>query len=265
VYLSGYFVRTFRDGDEEAVVRLFNEVYSGHGGFVPRTVEYWRWCCLKRPDVDLRGVFVVSDGQSGAPVGYAVVGTSGNIWELCAAGDDTRQVASLLLDQCVKYLGDLGVSSVNVNVPSDAYLDAAFVKSGFARVPAERMFLSTLNPSELFSALVADRKEQLVGRLNEDIAFRLKEVPFGVEDDFSVSLHGDKLAVTRGSQGSPEVVVTVDFRGLLSVLFSGVNPYRLLLAGRLRVKPFWKARAVLRFLSLVRVGGSWFFPMSDFG
>lgn len=258
-------MRTFREGDEEAIVRLFNEVYGGYGGFVPRTVEYWRWCCLQRPDVDVRGVFVVCDGQSGGQVGYAVVGTSGNIWEFCAAGDDRKQFASLLLSECVKYLEGLGVSSVSVNVPSDAHLDAAFVKGGFAMVPAERMFLSTLSPSELFSALVADRKEQLVGRFDEDMEFRLKDAPFGVEGGFSVSLHGDKLEVTGGSQRSAGVVVALDFRGLLSVLFSGVSPYRLLFRGGLRVKPFWKAGAVLRFLSLVRAGGPWFFPMSDFG
>jgi len=41
-----YRVRGFEDGDEVEIVRLFDRVYAGYGGFTLKTPEYWRWCCL---------------------------------------------------------------------------------------------------------------------------------------------------------------------------------------------------------------------------
>ncbi|TET62287.1 hypothetical protein E3J49_08460, partial [Candidatus Bathyarchaeota archaeon] len=75
-----YKIRSFEDGDENEIVQLFDRIYSDYGGFTLKTPEYWRWCCLKRPDVEKEGVFVVEDGDENV-VGYAVVGGSGNIWE----------------------------------------------------------------------------------------------------------------------------------------------------------------------------------------
>ena len=76
-----YTIRTYLPGDETALVLLFNNQNATLAGFVPRTVEYWRWCCLKRPDVDEEGIIIAKKGDK--IVGYCVIGWSGNVWELC--------------------------------------------------------------------------------------------------------------------------------------------------------------------------------------
>ena len=57
--MADYVIRNFVEGDEERIVKLFNEAYGNFSGYVPRTVEYWRWCCLKRPDVRKDGIFLL--------------------------------------------------------------------------------------------------------------------------------------------------------------------------------------------------------------
>ncbi len=260
--MDRYSVRCFRAGDEVEVVRLFNEVYGAYGGFVPRTVEYWRWCCLNRPDVEENGIFIVTDSESGRLVGYVVIGSSGSVWEFCAGGD-RKQVASVLLREAVQYLGGLGVSSVNVNVPNDELLREAFVEAGFAEVPAEKMFASALSLREVFSVLAAGVR--LAGKFDEYIFIELESAPFGVETAVYVKIHGGQVEVKDGCSESPSMSVRMDFLALLSVLFAGLGPHHAFFSGKVRVKPFWKTGRFLRFLSSVRVDGPWFFPLSDFG
>jgi len=255
-------VRTFRDGDEEDIVGLFNEVYREYGGFVPRTVEYWRWCCLKRPDVERDGVFLAFDG--GRLCGYLVAGSSGNIWEFCVA-DGEREAVGVLLGEAVRYLEGVGVSSVNVNVPSGACVVEGLREAGFGEVPAEKMFVTTLSPAALFQALVTSRRGEFVGRFDDEFAVRLRDVPFEVGKEFSVKIRGVAVEVVEGFPSEPSVVVELGFMDLLSVLFGGSGAGRLFLAGKLRVRPFRKLGAVLRFLSAASLRGSWFFPLSDFG
>lgn len=260
--MCGYLVRTFREGDERSVVKLFNETYAEYGGFVPRTMEYWRWCCLERPDVERNGIILVFDGEQ--LCGYVVVGSSGNIWEFCVDGD-REPVASILLHEAMKYLEGLGVSSVNVNVPLDEALARVLVKAGFAQVPVERMFASTLSSRALISELVAGESKKIAGLSDEEIAFKLERVPFGVKDSFSVKMLGGEVEVYDGLPRSPTIIVNADFGVFLSVLFGVLSPYRPLFGRKLKVKPFWKTRTVLKFLSSVCVRGPWFFPLSDFG
>lgn len=260
--MSDYMVRAFREGDEAGIVGLFNEVYGGYGGFVPRTVEYWRWCCLQRPDVRVDGVFVASDG--GRLCGYAVVGVSGSVWEFCVADGDGK-VAEVLLGEVVRYLEGLGASSVNVNVPRDACVVESLRKAGFGEVPAERMFVSTLNVAGLISALAVPQRVKLEGGFEGVFGFRLRDAPFGVGSEFSVKIRGGDVEVVESFSAEASVVVELGFMDLLSVLFNGASAGHLFLSGKVRVKPFWKFGTVLRFLSAVRLKGSWYFPLADFG
>lgn len=68
--MNRYELRNFVEGDEEKIVKLFNDAYARFSGYVPRTVEYWRWCCLKRPDVRKDGIFLVFDKGAGNFEGY---------------------------------------------------------------------------------------------------------------------------------------------------------------------------------------------------
>lgn len=260
--MCGYSVRTFKDGDEEEIVALFNRVFGGYGGFVPRAVDYWRWCCLERPDVKKDGIFLAFD--SAGLCGYLVAGSSGNIWEFCVA-ENENEVSRLLLEEAVKYLEQVGASSINVNVPNDTEIVESLLDAGFSKIPAERMFVTTLNPVALLQALAGSKRGELVGRFNDEFGFRLHEAPYGVGTKFSVKITGEIVEVSESFPSVPSVVVELSFMNLLSVLFEGSSAARLFFTRRMRVKPFRKLSAVLKLLSTVRLNDSWFFPLSDYG
>jgi hypothetical protein len=253
-------VRHFKPGDEAEVVKLFNDEYAAYGGFVPRTEAYWRWCCLDRPGVEEEGVLLACDGETGELWGYAVAGLSGNVWEFCAAGDRER-VASFLLREVVKYLDGAGVSSVNVNLPNDTELAGVFEQEGFARVPVDSMFVSTLSPAELLSTLVVGKRMPF----DESIGFELDDTPFGVEKRVSVRIRQGETRVEGGLSELPSIVVRMSFASFLSVLFGVSGAYRHLLTRRMRVRPFWKFGRVVSFLNVARLCVSWFWPLGDWG
>lgn len=258
-----YEIRNYQDGDEAETVRLFNETYRKYGGFVPRTVDYWRWCCLERPDVDRKGIFLVFNKRTASLEGYAVVGASGNVWEFCSR-DDKEQVASMLLQQTISYLEKAGTSSVFMNAPDDdQVLSKVCSELGFSKTKAEKMFVSSLSLKHLISAMIANKKEELGKRFEEGIAIELSETPFPVENHVSIRIHDGNIEV--GEDSPPTIAIRTDFMTLLSILFGLSNPYRALFTLRMKIKPSWKAYTALKFLYSMRINDSWFYPMGDYG
>ena len=258
--MSQYSIRPYRDGDEEEAARLFNRRYLAYGGFVPRTSEYWLWSCLHRPDVKREGIFFVSEDKTQRICGYAVVGTTGDIWEFCADCDQ-ELVSSILFKEISKYVDGLGISSININVPDDRVLCKVLVQEGFSRVPADKMFVSTLSLVNLLSKLSGDKK--LHG--NEEIVFMFDNVPTSVEKTVSLKVLDGEVTITEGSSKSANVTVNMEFSSFLSILFGTANVGRELIRGKMRVKPFWKIRNVTGFLHKIRLEDAWYWPLSDFG
>lgn len=263
--MSGYKLRNFVDGDEKQIIELFNDVYREYCGYVPRTVDYWRWCCLKRPDVHKDGIFLVFDEETGSLEGYAVVGLSGNIWEFCSK-PNREDVALLLLDKAIDYLKERGVTSVNVNVPeTNKALNEACRKMGFARVDLQKMFVGMLSFSKLFSILAQDKKDFLCERFNEEICIVIKDAPFWIEKAVSIGINGDEVKVSESLLESPTIFVRTDVKTLSSILFGVQNPWRAILSFKVYVKPFWKIPRLINFFNSIRLSDSWFWPLSDFG
>lgn len=258
--MDQYSIRHYREGDADEAARLFNQRYAAYDGFVSRTPEYWLWSCLKRPDVNSDGVFFVSDNKNQRICGYAVVGSAGEIWEFCADGDE-EIVSALLLKEIVRYAESLGISSVNINVPSDRVLCNVLAQEGFSKVPADNMFVSTMSLVSLLSKLCEDKK---FGG-NEEINFIFDNVPFGVEKIISVKVRDREASVREGSSESAGVTVKMECPSLLSILFGTANVRREMIKGKIRVKPFWKTTKVTGFLDKIRLQNAWYWPLSDYG
>lgn len=258
-------VRNFVEGDEEKIVELFNESYKRFSGYVPRTVEYWRWCCLERPDVRKDGIFLLFDKKTGELEGYVVAGLSGNIWELCVK-PDRKDAALILLERAVKYLGEMGVSAVNLNVPEgDVALKEACMEMGFAKVEVHKLFVGILSFVKLISMLASEGEKAVLRNLREKICLKIEDAPFWVEKTFSVIVDGEKIEVSEELIESPTIQVKTDMKTLLAVLIGVLSPKRALLTLRIKVKPFWKIHAFNRFLYSLRMKDTWFWPLADFG
>ena len=260
-----YKIRRFEDGDENEIVQLFDRVYSDYGGFTLKTPDYWRWCCLKRPDVEKEGVFVVEDGDENV-VGYAVVGGSGNIWELCYdSGRNGGEIVSLLLDKAVRYLEKVGATSITFNVSKEDYvLNKVCGKLGFAVLPPPQMFLSVLNFRKFISLLVNSKREELMMKFDEAVLVKLKDAPFWIDDTVFIQISRDRVEVGDETQ-SPTIRIETDAVTLSSLLFGISSPFQSLIRLKLRVKPLWKTLTLLRLLSSLQLKTAWFFPLSDFG
>jgi ribosomal protein S18 acetylase RimI-like enzyme len=263
---SKYQVRNFKDGDEIEIVQLFDKTYATYGGFTLRTPDYWRWCCLKRPDVEREGLFVVVDQENEKVVGYAVAGRSGNIWELCYdSKHGGEEIASLLLSEATRYLESVGATSINLSAPKEDYvLNKVCRDFGFSVHPPIKMFLSILNFHGLISLLLNSKKEEITKEFDEVILIKLKDAPSWVEDTLSIQISRDEAQVDNKAQ-SPTIQVETDVITLSSLLFSVLSPFQSIIRLKLRVKPFWKTLVLLRLLSHLQVKASWFFPLSDYG
>src|SRR5579872_3662431 len=69
--------RLFAPGDERAIVELSNRALSRYAGWVPRTVEYWRWAILARPGVDAADIVVLE--SEGTILAYGALHKSGEV------------------------------------------------------------------------------------------------------------------------------------------------------------------------------------------
>ncbi|MDH5482937.1 MAG: SCP2 sterol-binding domain-containing protein [Candidatus Bathyarchaeota archaeon] len=263
--MEKYEVRNFMKGDEEEIVKFSNATYERFGGYVPRTTEYWRWCCLKRPDVKEDGIFLIFSKETGNLTGYIVVGSSGNIWEFCSKSG-TENVAKILLESAVKYLEEIGASSVNVNVPyDDEALNGACKQLGFAKANAHKMFVGVLSFKKLISMLVAVGSMESIRKISEEIIIKVKDAPFWIENAVSFEVHNGEVRVHDGLSFSPTILVQTDLATLTSVLFGTTSPHRAILTRKVKVKPFWKITTMIKLLLSMRVTYSWFWPLGDFG
>lgn len=260
-----YRVRTYRDGDDIKLISLFNEAYKGYAGFVPRTVEYWRWCCKNRPGVSAESVVIACYEQK--IVGYAVVGESGNIWELCYDTDfDVKLIVSKLLRWSLDYIQRTGGDHVELSAPlDDQNLREVCRELGFAEQPLPSMTISILDFPQLIKEIINSKKEIPAALYNEMFMFRLKNAPSWMSDCFTIQIQRDKISVTEGKCYIPSVTVDTDVPTLTSCVFGTAKIFKMILIRRIRVRPLWKSPKVLKFLSMLSLKDPWYIPEGDIG
>jgi ribosomal protein S18 acetylase RimI-like enzyme len=258
-------IRGYEDGDEIEIAQLFNKAYMNYGGFAPRTPEYWRWCCLERPDVERKAVLVVVDRHESI-AGYAVVGKSGSIWELCYDHErEGEEIVSLLLDNLVDYLEKIGATSIVLNAPGeDSIVNRACGKFGFEAYPTPKMFVSVLDFSRFIPLLAESKKGKWATDSDETLLVKLKNTPFWINDTILMKVGRNGVQAASDSQHAT-IKVETDFITLTSLLFGIMSPVQALTHLKLEVEPFWKIPKLLSILSYLQMEAKWFFPLSDFG
>jgi hypothetical protein len=263
--MSEYAVRTYQKGDEVELTSLFNEAYQGYAGFVPRTLEYWLWCCLDRPDVENEGIIIVV--HVGRIAAYAVVGKSGNIWELCFdRAHNGEALVSLILEKAIEYLSRGGSDAVTLNLPcDDSIAREACEKLGFSELSPDpkRVFLSVLEYERFVRFLFSANKEKLMG-FEGDFLIRLKDAPFWMSPFISIGLRNGRIE-TGSENKRCDILIEMDTPTLTSILLGTYNPLWALLRFRLKIHPLGKLRTVLRLFSLLRLDDPWFLPRADLG
>jgi hypothetical protein len=252
------------DGDEAKLVRLFNEVHDKYAGFVPRTEDYWRWCCLNRPDVAREGIIVIEERNSGKIIGYTVVGKSGNVWELCADPSANRKyVVSVLFKNAISYLRKVNADQMVLNVPSDdLVVQEECTQMDFFELPPDQMFLGITDFEALVGALAKNAKERL-GNFRETVTFKLLNARSWINPVFSVRI--DEEVQVFDNAVPSGFSIEVESEVLAAILLGKVNPFVASLKGRLGVNPFWKFPKAMRLLNVLQMHNSWFYSLADYG
>lgn len=260
-----YLVRTYVEGDEAELVRLFNEAYGGFAGFVPRTPKYWRWCCLNRPDVEPKGIGIVNDRTK--IIGYGVIGKSGNIWELCYDSKyDGKEVVSTILKYAINYVEKAGGDSVTLNAPaSDQLIRDICVRFGFMEVFPPALFISVLDFPSLIREVLDSKREKL-REFDEEFLIKLRNPPSWYGGNISVRIGNGKVSIRDVEEEvTTGVVIETDVQTITSCILGTIPLFKVFLGSKLRVRPRWKYLKVLNFLSLIRIEDRWVTPAGDIG
>lgn len=263
--MTEYSVRTFLEGDEEEILKLFESYHGRFVGFVLRTLEYWRWCCLDRPGVDADSVFVVVSGYDDGVVGYSVVGRSGNIWEMCVDRcDDSELIAELLLKRVVEWLTVEGASQINFQAPvDDESVRAVCDRLGFAEIRTPEVFVSVFDFEKLIFFL-AKGCGGLLRSVDEVVEFQLKDAPDWIKDSFKLKFYNGQVEILDGSHEST-ISVETDTVTLSKILMQKTGLLSAFIHREVKVKPFWRLWGLSKLFSTLKSKELWFTPLSDFG
>lgn len=234
----GYTVRTYRPGDETELMRLFNNENSSLAGYVPRTVEYWRWCCLERPDVNDKGILIVE--KKDKIVGYSVVGKSGNVLELCHDSDyDAKTIVSRLLARTLEYSRSVGSNSVVLNVSTeDSLLRRVCQELDFAESPPEPMFISVLDLPRLICGIL--QSKNLSSDMNGVFWFCLKDCPTWCIPNFGVRIEGKQVTVLSELPPVPKIEIETEMSTLVALIFGTESVFRAIISSKVHFHPFWR-------------------------
>jgi len=245
------------------IAHLFNRIYKDFAGFVPRTPEYWVWCCLNRPDVNEESVVIVNNGEK--IVGYAVVGKSGNVWELCYDPMyNGKTIVSKLLNWALDYLRKVGSDSVVLDAPvKDNVVREICQELDFVETTPAPMFVSVMDFPNLICEILRSRKEML--DINGVFRFRLKDCPSWCKDSFCIHVGENEASVKEEVVDNPEIVIDADMSTLFSCILGTENLFKAIITSKVHLHPFWKIRKFLKLFSLLRIKHPWFKPRADFG
>ena len=95
-------VRTYRPGDENLIIELSNRSLAPYAGWVPRTLENWRWSILRRPGIRTTDLLLLeSGGKLGA---YAVLSQDGSVLDFAVDPDQHRKTRRSYIKEMVDAL-----------------------------------------------------------------------------------------------------------------------------------------------------------------
>lgn len=260
-----YNLRTYRKEDEKDIISLFNKAYGHLAGFVPRTLEYWRWCILSRPDLSEEGIVLAVD--TSRVVGYAAVERSGKILEFCCDPNcEGKTVVSELLHWCIDYAEDQGAGSASLNAPvQDEIVRQVCEELGFTEEPSPSLFLRVLDIAYVFDKIL-DQKKVKKG-LDEAILINLRKFPSWCLQHVTILVQDGNMTISTEKLGHPTIEIEADISTISKCIFGSRRTlYRAILKRRLKIRPLRKILRAVKILSLFQLKNPpLYIPIADYG
>ena len=262
---SKYTLRAFQEGDEYKIISLFNEEYRKYGGIPTKTVPYWRWSYLQRPDVEVDGILIAQD-EKAEIVGYTVIGKSGNIWEFCYNSEkDGKEIISLLLNNAIRYLNKVNAPSISLNAPiNDHLLNQECQKFGFSTYSSPLVCLSIIDYQKLLTLIIDDK--HLENQIKEKITIKLRNEQSPVQNPPVLTINAGKVQVASSINGNVNngIYLETDETTFSSLIFGNSSPFKSFMLSKLKIRPFWKFYSMLKFLSSMKLKPDWYLQLGDY-
>lgn len=264
---SMFQIRDYREGDEKEMVELFNESYKDYAGFVPRSPEFWLWCCKNRPGVRNDGIILADAG--GHVIGYTVISDSGQILELCyKPKQNGEEVVSKLLETVESRLRSLGATSMVLNAPADdPIIRRACLELGCFESSSPHVFqLSIVNLAEFLRSILLSRLEKMKDHFDGEILLKVMQSSAPNHYDYvTLKFLDNVLFVERSRSESPRFTIETDKRTLVNCLLGGASLTKNILTRKIKVSPFWKIPRAIGFFSPLKSDEQWYVPLGDYG
>lgn len=261
--------RSFRPGDVEDIVHLWERAYREYGGYVPRRPERWRWNVLDRPGTTDDDVRIVEDAD-GRLRAYGVLDGNGMVLELAVdplVGDAARRkLTRRLLSSLEERARDRGVDRLRGTVPlDDAPVCEAFREADYREERSEALQLVFVD---------------LIGFLRDVLEYRAERIPEGRRVDYRleldpgayrfaphrqvhVSFTRPPVVTEATGEEDPDCVLHAELPDLADVVFGRIPAEQAVAGGAIGVEPAGAVDDARTLLELLTVEARWFSPMAD--
>lgn len=263
-------VRDYRPGDETPIVELSNRSLASYAGWVPRTVENWRWSILARPGIRTTDVFVLENG--GKVGAYAVLSQDGSVLDFVVDPDRRRGTRRAYIKEMVQALEDRARSrdcdALMFSLPaSDRLVDATLREAGYVAERSDFYSIGILNPQELLQRLLTARHSRLQSLRLGTFSLELTpgQYPFLLMTRLLVRLQPTVQVQDRSHAVDcpSDTVIRIDLSSLTELLFCRVSVDSLLAGAQLQVEPGANVAEARELLSALAIGADWHLPPYD--
>lgn len=261
-------LRTYRPGDETALVATWKEAHTGYGGFVPRTVRHWCWNILERPGVSAEDVqiFEREDGTIG---GYGVLGASGQVLEFTIVETEPvarEAIATSLADALERRARLRGFDTLEFGLPNtDEPVCRGLRKLGYRMEPSDSLQLLIVDLPGLIRAILQQRKAELASGWSPSILLRVApgHYRFCPHHSLLISIGPPISVAVDPAETSADCSISMDLSVLAEMVFRQSTVQDVLNNGRVKVEPSSAMSDATKFLSLIVLRSDWYSPTAD--
>ncbi len=264
-------VRPYQPGDEGSIVQLSNRCLAPYAGWMPRTVDYWRWSTLARPGVRPTDILLLEN--DGKVVGYtAMLARDGSVLEFCVDPDQPSRGRRALIKQLIGALEEHARASECDSLTfcepaSDTLLDKALRESGYVVEQGQYFSVGVLNPRCLLQQVLTGRRDQLSGMSVTAFVFELSpgKYPYLLNTRLHVRVEPnvEVTDISDAAQYPKECVIRLDLCALTELLFCAATVDFLLQQSRLDIRPQASLADARRLLETLAIRSLWHVPRSD--
>jgi hypothetical protein len=262
-------LRTYRNGDEIGILKLWHRAYAEYGGFAVRSVEHWLWAILNRPGVQPQDILLVESGDG--LQAYGALGPDGAILEFVVdpgrSRRERRSTLGTLLQGLEQRARDNGCDAIVCVAPaSDRFVGKFLLNAGYYVRKMSFFCVGVADMRALIQRLLDNRRRNLRG-WRQVFLLELSQGSYQELPQSRISIEiGDDIHVTEGTgnrRGFAQCKISAEVAVMTDVIFRSASARSCLASGAITVHPPAKSPEALRLLEELSIKAPWHAPSSD--